>query len=99
VTKDEMKTFKDWLQNVEERIAAETATTTGGGGGFYSNDIAGNPYGAGPTYADGERKRRVDKMNGGRSKPCTKDNGKCGLAGDGKIMMKFSSGKTLHDTD
>ena len=92
-----MLSFRDWLVQVEEEMAAEVATTSGGGGGSYTGDIARNPYGAGISYADDKRKQRVDKMNGGRSSLCTKDNGKCGLAGDGKVMMKFNK-PTLHDT-
>lgn len=83
-----MQKFSDWLREVED-THAETSTSTA--------DVAGNPYGAGLTYTDPERKKRVDKMNGGRSPLCTKDNGKCGLAGDGKAMMKFNK-PTLHDT-
>lgn len=89
--------FKEWLQKYEADLAAEVATTSGGGNGTFTGDIANNPYGAGLTYADGERKKRVDAMNGGRSNRCTKDNGKCGLGGDGKIMMKFNKA-TVHDT-
>jgi len=89
--------FKEWLQKFEADLAAETATTSGGGVSTTTSDIAGNPYGAGPTYANKERAGWVRDMNGGRSTRCTKDNGKCGLAGDGKIMMKFNK-PTLHDT-
>lgn len=92
-----MDTFRTWLAHVEENMAAEVATTSGGGGSTSTADVAGNPYGAGITYADEKRKKTVDKMNGGRSPLCTKDNGKCGLAGDGKVMMKFNK-PTLHDT-
>jgi hypothetical protein len=92
-----IKTFKEWLKQVEADLAAEVATSSGGGGSTTTADIAGNPYGSGITYTDPERKKRVDDMNGGRSNRCTKDNGKCGLGGDGKIMMKFNKA-TVHDT-
>ena len=92
-----MQSFRDWLAQVEERMAAEVATSSGGGS-TSTADIAGNRYGAGITYTDPERKKRVDKMNGGRSPACSKDNGKCGLGGDGKVMMKFNK-PTLHDTN
>lgn len=92
-----IKSFKEWLKHVEDAIAAEVATSSGGGGSTSTADIAGNPYGAGITYADEERKKRVDAMNGGRSTRCTKDNGKCGLGGDGKVMMRFNKA-TVHDT-
>ncbi len=92
-----MQKFRDWLDTYEEKIAAEVATTSGGSGGTSTADIANNPFGAGLTYADAERKKRVDKMNGGRSPLCTKDNGKCGLAGNGENMMRFNK-PTVHDT-
>ena len=91
-----MKSFRTWLANLEEALAAEVATSAGGGS-TTTADIAHNPYGAGITYADKERKKRVDDMNGGRSERCTKDNGKCGLGGDGKVMMKFNKA-TVHNT-
>jgi hypothetical protein len=85
-----IKSFKEWLVQVE-------AATTSGGGSTSTADIAGNPYGSGLTYANPERAKWVKGMNGGRSGRCVKDNGKCGLGGDGKVMMKFNKG-TVHDT-
>lgn len=88
-----MTTFKNWLRQVEEKFAAETATSAGTGG-TSTADVAGNPYGAGIQHYNSTR----DQF--GMMKKCKEDKtGRCGLGNGfgGEVRpMRFSSGKTVH---
>lgn len=73
-----MKKFRDWVREVE---SAQQEVS------FQSSDVAGNPYGAGPTYVDPKRRKRWMKENPGLGH---------GLA-QGVQKMKFSSGPTASE--
>lgn len=73
-----MRTFKDWLANVEGNVSTEVSSTTG--------DVAGNPYGAGIQHYNPSRDQY------GLLKKKKKDVENDGLGG--KVLpMKFTGGK------
>jgi hypothetical protein len=73
-----MRTFKDWLANVESNVSAETSTSTG--------DVAGNPFGAGIQHYNPSRDQY------GLLKKKKKDGSEEGLGGQ-VIPMRFTGGK------
>lgn len=73
-----MKTFKDWLANVESNVSAEVSTATG--------DVAGNPYGAGIQHYNQSRDQY------GLLKKKKKEVERDGLGGE-VLPMRFTGGK------